>query len=95
MRLMASLRRRRLRRTHARSRPCRDLALKDYAPIPYLVRWIELDIDARAEDTLVAAKLSIRRNSGLQEKDLPLALDRHELEFIHAYTLPRKIEPPL
>jgi len=56
--------------------------LKDYAPPAYLVERIELDVDLRADDALVAAKLSIRRNPACAQKDPPLVLDGDELELM-------------
>ena len=60
----------------------RTIHLKDYTPPAYLVDRIELDIDVRAEDALVAAKLSMRRNPASKEKDAPMALDGDELELV-------------
>ncbi len=56
--------------------------LKDYTPPPYLVDRVELDVDIRAEDALVTAKLAIRRNPASKEKDPALVLDGDELELI-------------
>jgi len=50
--------------------------LKDYAPPAFRVEAIELDIDIRADDALVRAKLKIRRNAAG-----PLVLDGDELEL--------------
>ncbi|MSQ55069.1 MAG: aminopeptidase N [Betaproteobacteria bacterium] len=56
--------------------------LKDYTPPPYLVERIELDVDIRADEALVTAKLAIRRNPASKEKDPALVLDGDELELI-------------
>ncbi|HVP09541.1 MAG TPA: aminopeptidase N [Burkholderiales bacterium] len=53
--------------------------LKDYAPPPFLVERVALDVDIRAEDALVKAKLSVRRNGTHAE---PLVLDGDELELV-------------
>ncbi len=58
------------------------ILLKDYAPPPYLVDRIELDVDIRAEDALVQAKLAIRRNPACRQKHPPLVLDGDELELV-------------
>src|SRR6476646_3410757 len=50
--------------------------LKDYTPPAFKVDAIELDIDIRADDALVRAKLQIKRNA-----PGPLALDGDELEL--------------
>ena len=54
----------------------KTIHLKDYAPPAFRVETIELDIDIRADDALVKAKLQIRRNSAG-----PLVLDGDELEL--------------
>ena len=56
----------------------RAIHLKDYAPPPFRVDSIVLDIDIRADHALVRAKLEIRRNAGKG----PLVLDGDELELI-------------
>ena len=50
--------------------------LKDYAPPAFKVDTVELDVDIRADDALVRAKLQIRRNA-----PGPLVLDGDELEL--------------
>jgi len=50
--------------------------LKDYAPPAFKVESIELDIDIRADDALVRAKLQVKRNG-----PGPLVLDGDELEL--------------
>jgi aminopeptidase N len=51
--------------------------LKDYAPPAFRVEAVELDVDIRADDALVRAKLAVRRNAGSG----PLVLDGDELEL--------------
>ena len=53
----------------------RAIHLKDYAPPPYLIERIALDIDIRADDALSKATLSVRRNPASREKDAPFVLD--------------------
>src|SRR5688572_30517934 len=55
----------------------RAIRLKDYAPPPFRVDEIELDVDIRADHALVTARLEIRRNS-----PGPLVLDGDELELV-------------
>jgi len=56
--------------------------LKDYAPPPYLVERVALDVDIRAGDAVVKATLALRRNPDSKLKDAPLELDGEELELI-------------
>src|SRR4051812_38104509 len=51
--------------------------LKDYAPPAFRVETVELDVDIRQSDAVVAAKLQIRRNA-----PGPLVLDGDELELV-------------
>jgi aminopeptidase N len=60
----------------------RAIHLKDYAPPPYLIERIVLDIDIRADDALSKATLSVRRNPASPAKDAPLVLDGEELELL-------------
>src|SRR5687768_771956 len=55
----------------------RAIHLKDYAPPPFRVETIELDVDIRDDHAVVTAKLEIRRNSAG-----PLILDGDELELV-------------
>jgi len=57
----------------------KEIRLQDYAPPPFLVDRVELDIDIRADDALVTARLSVKRNG---PSDAPLVLDGDELELI-------------
>ncbi|MEA3194205.1 MAG: aminopeptidase, partial [Betaproteobacteria bacterium] len=52
------------------------IQLKDYAPPAFKVETVELDIDIRADDALVRAKLQIKRHA-----PGPLVLDGDELEL--------------
>ena len=56
--------------------------LKDYTPPPFLVEHVALDVDLRADDALVHAKLRIRRNPEAADQKAPLALDGEELELL-------------
>ena len=53
--------------------------LKDYAPPAFLIRQVSLDIDIRADDALVTATLSVKRNG---PSNAPLVLDGDELELV-------------
>ena len=55
----------------------RAIQLKDYAPPPFRVDSIDLDVDIREDHARVRAKLEIRRNG-----PGPLVLDGDELELI-------------
>src|SRR5690242_5088718 len=60
----------------------KSIHLKDYAPPPYLVERVSLDIDIRADDALSKATLTVRRNPASSTKDAPLVLDGEELELL-------------
>ena len=55
----------------------RAIHLKDYAPPPFRVETVDLDVDIREDHALVRAKLAIRRN-----RPGPLVLDGDELELV-------------
>ncbi|HET9700390.1 MAG TPA: aminopeptidase N [Burkholderiales bacterium] len=59
----------------------RTIHLKDYTPPPFLIDRVELDVDIRAEDALVTAKLALRRNPAATASG-PLLLDGDELELV-------------
>ncbi len=59
----------------------RTIHLKDYAPPAFLVERIELDVDLRAADALVQARLELRRNPQAADRRAPLALDGEALEL--------------
>ena len=60
----------------------RTLYLKDYQPPAFLIDRVMLDVDIRAEDTIVRATLSVRRNPAAADRKAPLELDGDELEFV-------------
>ena len=53
--------------------------LKDYTPPAFLIERVSLDVEIRAEDALVEATLSVRRNG---PSTAPLVLDGDELELV-------------
>jgi aminopeptidase N len=55
--------------------------LKDYAPPPYLIERIALDVDIRADDAISRATLSVRRNPASSGKR-DLVLDGEALELL-------------
>jgi aminopeptidase N len=55
----------------------RAIHLKDYAPPPFRVETVDLDVDIREDHALVRARLAIRRNAAG-----PLVLDGDELELV-------------
>ena len=55
----------------------RAIQLKDYAPPPFRVETVDLDVDIREDHALVRAQLEIRRN-----RPGPLVLDGDELELV-------------
>ncbi len=59
----------------------RTIHLKDYAPPPFRVEAIELDVDIREDHALVRAKLDVRRNRP-GPASAPLVLDGDELELV-------------
>ena len=56
----------------------RAIHLKDYAPPPFRVDTVDLDVDIRADHAVVRAKLNVRRNAGQG----PLVLDGDEIELV-------------
>jgi aminopeptidase N len=56
----------------------KTIHLKDYAPPPFRVDDVELDVDIRDDHALVKAKLAVRRNGGSG----PLVLDGDEVELL-------------
>jgi len=60
----------------------RTLYLKDYQPPAFLIDRVMLDVDIRAEDTIVRATLTVRRNPAAADRRAPLELDGDELEFV-------------
>ncbi len=49
--------------------------LKDYAPPPYLIHTVELDIDIMPDDAIVTAMLTVARNPEAGDARAPLVLD--------------------
>jgi aminopeptidase N len=68
-----------------RESQARTIHLKDYRPPAFLIGKLSLDIDIRADDALVKATLTVRRNPASKEKDAPLVLDGDELELISLF----------
>ena len=62
----------------------RTIHLKDYQPPAYLIDRVMLDVDIRADDTIVRATLAVRRNPAGRDAAAPLELNGDELEFISA-----------
>jgi aminopeptidase N len=60
----------------------KTIHLKDYTPPAFLVDQVSLDVDIRADDALVKATLSVRRNPASKERNAPLVLDGDELELV-------------
>jgi aminopeptidase N len=56
----------------------KTIHLKDYAPPPFRIETVELEVDIRDDHALVRAKLAVRRNAGAG----PLVLDGEELELL-------------
>src|SRR5262245_16870982 len=59
----------------------RAIHLKDYAPPPFKVDSIDLDVDIREDHALVRGRLEIRRNQS-GSSSAPLVLDGDELELV-------------
>jgi aminopeptidase N len=57
----------------------RTVYLRDYAPPPFLVGEIELDVDLQENFALVRAQIDLRRNPQAADRSAPLALDGDEL----------------
>jgi aminopeptidase N len=55
--------------------------LKDYAPPPFLIPTIDLDVDLHEEFARVRAKLAIRRNPAYKDQHPLLVLDGDELQL--------------
>ncbi len=56
--------------------------LKDYTPPAYLVETVELEFDLDEQDTVVRAKLAMRRNPDHPQANPPLVLDGQQLELL-------------
>ena len=62
-----------------REAQAKAILLKDYTPPAFLIERVTLDVDIRADDALVKATLSVRRNGA---SNAPLVLDGDELELV-------------
>ncbi len=60
----------------------KTIHLKDYAPPPFRIERIALDVDIREEDAIVQAELHVRRNPDAADPRAPLSLDGEELELV-------------
>ena len=56
--------------------------LRDYAPPPFLIDTIELDIDLRSDHALVTATLKLMRNPAAAGEPGPLVLDGDGLQLV-------------
>jgi aminopeptidase N len=55
---------------------------QDYRPPAFLVDAVDLDVDIHAAETLVTARLAMRRNPAAGDPGAPLALDGDELQTV-------------
>jgi len=55
--------------------------LKDYAPPPFLIDSVDLDIELFEDHARVRSRLAISRNPGAAASNAPLVLDAEELEL--------------
>ncbi len=58
------------------------IRLKDYAPSPYLIETVHLDVRLAQQRTLVRAILQIRPNESARGHNAPLELDGEQLELL-------------
>ncbi|MEO8628172.1 MAG: aminopeptidase N, partial [Betaproteobacteria bacterium] len=59
----------------------RTIHLKDYTPPPFLISYVDLDIDLQDDFARVTAKLTVARNPAANDPRAPLMLDADELEL--------------
>ena len=71
----------------------KTIYLKDYAPPPFLISSIDLDVDIRDEHTLVRATLALARNPKSAATQAPLMLDGDELELVSVALDGRTLTP--
>jgi len=71
----------------------RTIYLKDYAPPPFLISHIDLDLDLHEDFARVQAALSVRRNPLAADRSAPLALDGDELELEWVQLDGRRLTP--
>jgi aminopeptidase N len=67
--------------------------LKDYAPPPFLIDTVDLDIDLLEDHARVRSRLSVSRNPAVSGPEAPLTLDAEELEFESAALDGRSLAP--
>ena len=67
--------------------------LRDYRPPAFLIDSVALDVDIRAAETIVTARLAMRRNPHADTPDAPLALDGEELELLEVQLDRRALAP--
>jgi aminopeptidase N len=60
----------------------KTIHLKDYAPPPYIVETVELDVDIGEQEALVKAVLAVRRNPRSSSNEKALLLDGDELQLV-------------
>ncbi|MDR1708129.1 MAG: aminopeptidase N, partial [Candidatus Accumulibacter sp.] len=70
----------------------RPILLEDYAPPPFLIDALRLDMDLRAEAAFVSAALEIRRNPAAPGAG-PLVLDGEDLETLSVALDGRSLSP--
>jgi aminopeptidase N len=58
------------------------ILLKDYAPPPFLIDTVDLDVDVREASATVRARLAVRRNPAAKDGKAPLVLDGRHLELV-------------
>ncbi|MDR2113028.1 MAG: aminopeptidase N [Candidatus Accumulibacter sp.] len=76
--------------TPASARPVR---LEDYAPPPYLIETVKLEVDIRAGETIVSAALNVLRHPAAPGPR-PLILDGEELETLSVKLDGKPLAPP-
>jgi len=58
------------------------IRLTDYAPPPFVIDTVDLDVDFRQGEAVVTAQLAVRRNLAANTPDAPLVLDGEELDLV-------------
>jgi aminopeptidase N len=58
------------------------ILLADYAPPPFLIDTVDVDINFQSGEALVTAQMAVRRNPAANTPDAPLVLDGEELELL-------------
>ncbi|MBA3709592.1 MAG: aminopeptidase N, partial [Planctomycetes bacterium] len=67
---------------HQQPQPPREILLADYAPPPFLVRTVDLDVSITGGDVVVRSRLTVFRNPAAVGVPAPLVLDGDELELV-------------